>query len=76
MSEPYLIAVPREDLFWRPDRCGYTTQLLEAGLYTEEEAKKQERSRPDVDRAVSIREALAGRRINQVVVRWALGSQG
>src|SRR5580698_8375940 len=26
-------------LFWAPDSKGYTTQLNEAGLYTEEEAK-------------------------------------
>ncbi len=36
-------------LWWRPERCGYTTILTDAGHYTEAEAKMQERQRPDVD---------------------------
>lgn len=32
------------DLWWGPDNRGYTSNLLCAGLYTEEEARAQERS--------------------------------
>ncbi len=58
----------RHDLWWRANRCGYTNELLAAGLYTEEEAKEQAASRPLHDRAVSLEEALVG--------AWEPGSVG
>lgn len=45
-------------LFWAPHRCGYTTIVEEAGLYSKDEAEKQERSRP-TDRAWKLSEVAA-----------------
>jgi len=36
-------------LWWRPNRCGYTFHLGEAGLYTEEDARSIVQGRPEVD---------------------------
>lgn len=58
----------RHDLWWRASRSGYTNELLAAGLYTEEEAKAQEASRPEHDRAVPLSEALCG--------AWSPGTVG
>lgn len=35
----------KHGLYYRPNSCGYTGNLFEAGLYTPEEAKKQESSK-------------------------------
>jgi hypothetical protein len=40
-------------LFWGPDRGGYTSSLLTAGLYSEAEAKQIEQGSDRGDRAVS-----------------------
>lgn len=44
--------------FWGPDHCGYAS-LLCAGLYTEAEARQIAADRPNVDRAVSLLDAIA-----------------
>lgn len=42
----YFITAPdRTDLYWRPNKCGYTTDLAEAGLYGEREALSIESGR-------------------------------
>ena len=45
-------------LFWRAEGRGYTSDLLEAGIYTKKSALAQECSRPDQDRAVSLASLL------------------
>jgi hypothetical protein len=36
----YLITAPnRSDLYWRPNRQGYTIQIAEAGVYSKREAE-------------------------------------
>lgn len=45
MAKLYYIQDTRDTVgncasWWRPNSCGYTTQIEEAGLYSEEEAKK------------------------------------
>lgn len=42
-------------MYWRPRRCGYTSHLHEAGLYTEAEAKLMESyNRDPLDKAIHI----------------------
>jgi hypothetical protein len=39
----YFITAPnRTDLYWRPDKCGYTNEIAKAGLYDEIESKRIE----------------------------------
>lgn len=43
------------DLYWRPEKQGYTFRLWEAGLYTKDEATRMERyQRTPVDRAIPV----------------------
>ncbi len=58
-SEPktFLIFAHAYNCYWRPNRCGYGP-LLSAGLYTEADARAQEKTRPLVDRAQSLADAL------------------
>lgn len=46
----YIGACGNEALWWRPEGAGYTTNVDEAGRFTEKRAKGQERVR-DMDRA-------------------------
>lgn len=50
------------DLYWRPRGGGYTANLLEAGVYSEEDAKLQERvgGRDRGDTAVKLTHELSG----------------
>jgi len=43
----FLIEHRPSSLWWKPDRCGYTREILEAGLYSEDEARRIERLRTD-----------------------------
>ena len=52
----YLI-LNRNQYYWRPNRCGYGP-IYDAGLYSEEEAKRIVRCRPEEDQLVSTDEAL------------------
>ena len=54
------------DLWWCPDRCGYASGVLYAGVYTEKEAKAIERSSDRGDRAVKLTDAMPGVRHGSV----------
>lgn len=56
-AKTFVIFAHAYNAYWGPERCGYGP-LLSAGLYTEEEARAQEKRRPQVDRAVSLAEAV------------------
>lgn len=61
------------DLYHRPNRCGYTRHLHEAGLYTEAEAKRVEGyRRVPLDRAIRVTEEHVAALEQQIV---ALASQ-
>ena len=38
MTKPYVIWDTRSELYWRPNGCGYTKNLWEAGVYEEKKA--------------------------------------
>ena len=53
----HLIWNGRSRVYWRANRCGYTADLLEAGLYTKEEAESLARNNDDEhERAVPFAE--------------------
>jgi hypothetical protein len=60
----WLIFNGTSECWWGPNRCGYWKSALDAGLYTEKEAKEQEaaavRSQDRRDKAVHISELREG----------------
>lgn len=65
--------ISHRDLYWRPDRNGYTVDLCEAGLYSELEARRIEANRrnpPDV--AISLDDAIQRLRPNLEIVQKIL----
>lgn len=57
MDVPVEWLVKQGDLFWRHDSQGYARSVLEAGLYTEEHAKRIEAcKRIPLDKAIHISE--------------------
>lgn len=67
MSDPHLYyiidtrtVVGNCAMFWGPNRSGYVCNLAEAGKYSEEDAKHQQRSRPtDVAVPCDVIDAMA-----------------
>lgn len=71
MGKRYVILLG--DLYWRPNSQGYTRFLLEAGVYSEEEARSIEAMRPPQDKAVPLATAVAAQRVNpEVLEMYAL----
>lgn len=46
-------------LFWKDDHRGYTSDLLQAGLYEKDEALLIEVNRPKEDKAIPLKQLLA-----------------
>lgn len=60
-------------LFWRNGMCGYTHDLHDAHLFTEEEAYSQHRCRPEVDVPIpqSVAWEHAGRSVGyETLLTW------
>ncbi len=76
-ARTFVIFAHAYNQYWGPNRCGYGS-LLCAGLYTEEEARKQQAARPQVDRAVSLTEAIKniGEDLNPEIVSAIAASLG
>jgi hypothetical protein len=53
-------------VWWRPDSCGYTQNILEAGLYSKEEA--EETSRSSHGDAVAISPELFGMLVTRTII--------
>jgi hypothetical protein len=45
MSELYLVWSNQHSAWWRPNSCGYTKQISDAGLYSRDEAIEISRGR-------------------------------
>lgn len=59
-SDQWVVWSTEHDAWWGPNRGGYTSSLMQAGLYTEAEARRIERLRSPVgERAIPVAEALA-----------------
>lgn len=69
-GEPWVVWSYEHSAWWGAAHCGYYTDLLLAGLYTEAEAKEIERSanrgRIRNEEALSLREAIA-----ELLAEWA-----
>lgn len=52
--------------WWKPDSCGYTSNLDEAGKYDSQEAARIERGRPGFDKAwpVELIDSFAARHVD------------
>ncbi len=61
MSErkDWLIFESSHQLWWRADACGYSSSLLDAGLYTQDDALRYASNPSRFDRAVPIAEKRA-----------------
>lgn len=55
-------------LFWRPESAGYTTQILEAGTWSQKDAERIASNRPKLDRAKPLQEVLEALRMDSSVV--------
>lgn len=55
----YLIRHRPSDLWWRPNRNGYTAEILNAGVYSKTEADSIATIRPPQDELVLLADALA-----------------
>ena len=61
-------------LWWRPERCGYTVRLDEAGVYSEDDALSIAKIRgTDVPCEKSMVDALAYRTVDVSALPCALG---
>lgn len=49
-----------DQMWWRADRSGYTSELIAAGVYGHDEARRIERIRTPQDVAILLVEALGG----------------
>jgi hypothetical protein len=52
-KDVWFIRDPKDQYWWREDRCGYTSHIYDAGFYTEKEAKQIETCKRG-DKAVPI----------------------
>lgn len=68
MTEKYLL-VDSCGYLWRPNAAGYTSNLVEAGLYSQESAESTEMSTGGDHRAVSLQDYIKERRINTEMVQ-------
>lgn len=66
MTNPYVIR--NGYLFWRPQGHGYTSQVLEAGLWSEAEARRIAKNRPGEDEAVALADYLQRLEVNPTIV--------
>lgn len=48
----------RGELFWRPNSNGYTSTILGAGIYREDEATRLASNRPELDKPVALATVL------------------
>jgi hypothetical protein len=55
----YLIWSKDHDAWWGPRECGYYTNILVAGVFTETRAKLIEHQSRGMDKAVALAEAIA-----------------
>ena len=72
-------STPEAPLWWRPNRSGYTSRILEAGTYHEDEAFRLERGAPEKIHLVPLSQAIdhwldGGRNLNpEVAARVVIG---
>jgi hypothetical protein len=67
----FLIRHVPSDTYWKPDRCGYTSQVVCAGVYSKEEAEGIVRCRPQEDKMLDLEAELASLKMTRTVVLTA-----